>query len=159
MRNLFATFGVMALTACGGGDAPLTGPAPNTAANAGFEMTVTDAFVMVPLEGRDMTMGGATIEVAGQAARLTAAEADFAAAIELHTMAMEDGTMRMRQVEGYDLEPGTPFSLRRGGDHLMIFGVSGLEAGGQYPIRLILELEDGTTTEAEVLATARALGE
>lgn len=159
MRNLIAALGVMALTACGGGEAPQTDPAPDVAADAGFEITVTDAFVMVPLEGRDITMGGATIEVAGQAARLTAAEADFAAAIELHTMSMEDGQMRMRQVEGYDLEPGTPFSLKRGGDHMMIFGVSGLEAGGEYPIRLTLELEDGTMTEAEVLATARTLGE
>lgn len=159
MRILIATLGVFALAACGGGEPATTEPTADAEQSSVFELTVTDAFVMVPLEGRDITMGGATIEVAGQAARLTAAEADFAAVIELHTMSMEDGQMRMRQVEGYDLEPGTPLSLKRGGDHMMIFGVSGLEAGIQYPIRLTLELENGTTTEAEVLATARALGE
>ncbi|MEM9738571.1 MAG: copper chaperone PCu(A)C [Pseudomonadota bacterium] len=161
MRAFLAMTGVVLLAACGGGDgteAPAsTGvevPAP-----AGFEVIVTDAFVMVPLEGRNITMGGATLEVSGQSARLIAADGDFAEAIELHTMAMEGDTMRMRKVEAIDLIADQPFSLERGADHFMVFGVSELEAGRAYPIRLTFELEDGTQAESEIFATARSLGD
>ncbi|MEM1152162.1 MAG: copper chaperone PCu(A)C [Pseudomonadota bacterium] len=157
MRILFLAFVVLVLTACGGRDAPET--ADESSASTQFEMTVKDAFIMVPLEGRDVTMGGATIEVSGQAARLTAVEADFADVTELHTMTMEGGMMQMRQVEGYDVMPGSPLALQRGGDHLMFFGLSEIESGSEYPVRMTLELADGTTAEAEVVAIARALGE
>ncbi|MEO0816222.1 MAG: copper chaperone PCu(A)C [Pseudomonadota bacterium] len=159
MRILFAFATVLMLTACGQASAPAASPETDAAESAAFEAVVTDAFVMVPLEGRDVTMGGAVIEVTGQKAKLVAAEAAFAEAIELHTVSMDDGQMRMRQVDGYDLTPGTPLALQRGSDHLMVFGVTQLESGSQYPVRLTFQLEDGTTSEAEILATAKSLGE
>ncbi|MEM1104943.1 MAG: copper chaperone PCu(A)C [Pseudomonadota bacterium] len=126
---------------------------------AATEITVSDAFVMVPLAGRDVTMGGARVELEGSAARLVGVSAPFAEVAELHTMSLEGATMRMQQVEDFDIAGGGALVLERGGDHLMFFGASGLEAGQTYPLTLHFELADGTQVSRTVDANARDLGD
>ncbi|MEL6663804.1 MAG: copper chaperone PCu(A)C [Pseudomonadota bacterium] len=159
MHRLFCALSILALAACGGTETANNAPAGQAEAPASFEASVTNAFVMAPLEGRDLSMGGATITVTGADARLVGASAAFAETIELHTMAMEDGTMRMRQVEGYDVAVGETLELKRGGNHFMLFGVDELVVGDTQPLRLQFELEGGSIVETEVAATVRGLGE
>jgi periplasmic copper chaperone A len=65
---------------------------------------------------------------------------EIAARGELHTMKHENGMMMMREVGGFPLAPGKTFSLKPGGDHLMLIGLQKpLEEGQQVPATLIFE--------------------
>ena len=132
----------------------------STPSEDGPVLSYTDAFVMAPIAGRDVTMGGINITSNGGAVKLTGATADFAETVETHTMAMEDGTMRMRMVESFDIAAGETLSLKRGGDHLMFFGVAdGLEADQRANVTFTFETEDGETLTLEAEAEVRAIGE
>lgn len=119
-----AVFGLVA--ACSPADAP-TPPA----SEASPVLSYSDAFVMEPIGGRDMTMGGVTISVEGGDVTLTSASSPAFGTIELHTMAMVDDRMQMRQVENFEIADGEALELKRGGNHLMMFDVGEGVTGGE----------------------------
>ena len=122
-------------------------------------LSYTDAFIMEPLGGRDITSGGITITVEGGDVRLTGASADIAETVETHTMSMQGDRMTMAPVDGWDIEDGGTLTLERGGDHLMLFGVrEGLSAGDAANITLTFETPAGETLTLEAEAEVRALG-
>lgn len=154
MRHLFAALALIGLTACGSGastEAPAEAVEPSI--NAG------NAFVMVPLDGRDVTMAGVDIAVSGQDVRLVEARANFAERVELHTMSMVDNKMTMRQVEGFDIAAGETLQLKRGADHIMLFQVDPLEPDEAYEISLVFETGDGEREVVNVSARARTHGD
>jgi len=159
MRTVLTALSITLLAGCGGDRATERAAGAETASPAAVVVSVYEAFVMVPLQGRDITMGGAVISVMGGDARLVAVEAGFADKVELHTVSMADGRMRMRQVEAYDVAPDAPLSLRRGSDHLMFFGVDSLEPGREYELELVFERTDGSRFRKAAQAIARSLGE
>ena len=110
---------------------------------------------MKPTPGRDVAGGGLTLTVTGDAMALVGADTDIADTVELHTMSMEDGVMRMRKVEQLDVSEDAPLVLESGGAHLMLFGVSpDIEIGETVDLVLTLTGSDGSestlTTEAEI---------
>lgn len=77
--------------------------------------------------------------------RLTGATSDVAERIETHTHAESDGMMRMIHVEeGFAVPAGGERALARGGDHLMLMGLTRTLAQGDE-IALTLEFDDGRT--------------
>ena len=143
------------VTACSPADAP-TPPAAET---SGPVLSYTDAFVMEPIGGRDMTMGGISLSVEGGDVTLTEASSTSFGAIELHTMAMNDGKMQMRQVEGFEIADGEALELKRGGNHFMMFDVAEeVVAGETVDITLTFEA-DGEPMTLVVEADVRAVGE
>lgn len=149
MLRYFIPAAMIALSACGGGAEEETA-----------SISVGNAFVMVPLEGRDVTMGGFDASVNGGNLTLVEATApDIAETVEIHTVAMEDGTMRMRKVDGLEIADGETLQLERGGNHLMFFGAGDLIPGEAYDIRLVFETADGERKVVDVVAAARAIGE
>ncbi|MEO0607530.1 MAG: copper chaperone PCu(A)C [Pseudomonadota bacterium] len=133
-----------------------TPPAPET---SGPVLSYTDAFVMEPIGGRDLTMGGVSISVEGGDVTLKAANSPSFGAIELHTMAMNDGKMQMRQVEGFEIADGGSLQLERGGDHMMMFDVgSDVIAGDTVDITLNFTT-DGAPLTLVIEADVRAVGE
>lgn len=128
--------------------APQTAPAAAVTIPASF--TVRDGVVYRPLGGRDVTGGFALFEAGAEAVTVVGARAAFAGTVELHTHTMgEGGKMAMRRVESFPVEAGGTRELRRGGDHLMFFGVSpDLPAKGEaVDIVLTLQRADGSTFE------------
>jgi len=81
---------------------------------------------------------------------LLAAAADVSSAVELHTMSMTDGVMRMRQLEGgVPLPAGETVKLEPGGLHVMFIGLKQtLTAGESVPVTLTFE--QAGTLEIEV---------
>ena len=72
--------------------------------------------------------------------RLVAVESDVAKRIELHTHLMEDGVMKMRQVEAIEVAPGEPTVLKPGGLHVMLMGLKEpLVEGQRFPLTLVFE--------------------
>ena len=123
-------------------------------------VTVSEAYIVKPTPGRDVAGGGLTLTVNGAPIALVGADTDIADTVELHTMSMEDGVMRMRKVEQFDVAEDAPLVLESGGAHLMLFGVSpDIEIGETVDLVLTLIDSEGTestlTTEAEI----RGLGD
>jgi len=155
MSRLMLSAALLGLaTACSPADAP-TPPA----SESGPVLSYTDAFVMEPIGGRDMTMGGVTLSVEGGDVTLTSASSTSIGTIELHTMAMVDGKMQMRQVEGYDIADGESLELKRGGNHMMMFDV-GQDVMGGETVDIMLNFDaDGEPMTLVVEADVRVVGE
>ena len=147
-----AAFGLVA--ACSPADAP-TPPA----SEASPVLSYSDAFVMEPIGGRDMTMGGVTISVDGGDVILNSASSPSFGTIELHTMAMMDDRMQMRQVENFEIADGEALELKRGGNHLMMFDVGeGVTGGERVDITFNFEA-NGEPMTLVVEADVRVVGE
>ena len=88
-------------------------------------------------------------------ARLVGVSTPVAGRAEIHEMAMENNTMRMRAVEGIDLPAGKPVHLASGGYHLMFFELKRqLKEGETVPVILVVEdaakKRTSVTVEAQV---------
>lgn len=97
---------------------------------------------------------------AGEAAdTLVAVETDAAARAELHNHTMEDGVMKMRQVEGIAVEPGSPAVLKPGGLHIMLFDLKApLKEGARFPMTLVFEAAGKVEVEVAVEGIAEMEG-
>ncbi|MEW5726189.1 MAG: copper chaperone PCu(A)C, partial [Pseudomonadota bacterium] len=93
-----------------------------------------------------------------EADRLVKASADVSATVELHTHLMEDGVMRMRKIEGIDVEPGAAIVLKPGGFHVMLINLKvPLKEGSRFPLTLTFQKGGDMVVEATV-AGAGAMG-
>lgn len=117
------------LAACGGGGT--SAPAQGVAIEPGF--------VRTPSIGAPTTAGYLIITSA-EDDRLIGARSEAAASVEIHTMSMDNGTMRMRPLEALDLPAGEQVALQPGGDHLMLMSPSDeLAEAGHTEIILVFE--------------------
>ncbi|WP_370169826.1 MULTISPECIES: copper chaperone PCu(A)C [Hyphomonas] len=149
IASITAAFGLVAMVACA--------PAPETAESS---VTASGAFVVKPAPGRDVAGGGLTLTVKGEPMSLVGAETDIADTVELHTMSMDDGVMRMRKVDQMDVTEDAPLELKSGGNHLMLFGVSpDIEIGETAELVLTLTDADGTESTLTTQAEIRGLGD
>jgi len=90
--------------------------------------------------------------------RLLSASTPAARTVELHTMSMDQGVMRMRPVQGIEVTPGSRSVLAPGGLHLMLIGLTGdLAQGGFLPLTLRFEKAGDVVVRVPV-TTAGASG-
>jgi copper(I)-binding protein len=86
--------------------------------------------------------------------RLVGVSTPAAGRAELHEMAMENNTMRMRQVDGIDLPAGKPVNLATGGYHVMLFDLKRqLKEGETVPVTLVVQ--DGAKKRSSVTVEAQ----
>lgn len=79
---------------------------------------------------------------------VVSAESAAARIVELHSHTMEDGMMRMRQVDRIDIPAQGETVLQPGGLHVMLMGVkSTLKAGDKVSVTLVFE--DGSREEIQ----------
>lgn len=129
------------------------------APESGPSIQATEAFIVAPPAGRDVTGGGLVLTASGEAYTVVAARTSVAKTVELHTMTSEDGMMMMRQVEELSVPDGATLTLGPGGDHLMFFGVSEpLEQGGTITLQLDVEGETSGAETLEIEAEVRPFG-
>ena len=84
--------------------------------------------------------------------RLIGVKTSVAELAQLHThKETDDGVMKMRHVEeGFEVNAGEIHELMRGGDHVMMMGLSGgINEGDEIPVTLIFE----KAGEVEVMIT------
>ena len=98
--------------------------------------------------------GGAFMSLTADAnMALVAAESSASKVVELHTMAMENGVMIMRQVPQIDLPKGQTVSLKPGGLHVMLIGLHApLKAGDK--VDMTLRVKDSQGKEQRIPVTA-----
>lgn len=91
-------------------------------------------------------------------AKLIAVSTPAAESSEIHTMTMDGGVMKMRQLEFLDLPANQPVKLGPGGDHLMMFGLKKpLKAGQKIPVTLTVEFADKTKKKIKVKAEIKPI--
>ncbi|MYA87741.1 MAG: copper chaperone PCu(A)C [Boseongicola sp. SB0662_bin_57] len=84
--------------------------------------------------------------------RLVAARSPAAAMVQIHTHVEDGGIMKMREVEaGIQLPSGATHALSRGGDHVMLMGVTQeLVDGETVPLTLVFEIAGEVVIEVPV---------
>ncbi|MDX1741129.1 MAG: copper chaperone PCu(A)C [Rhodothermales bacterium] len=86
----------------------------------------------------------------GIADTLIGANTDVANAVEIHKSLMEDGVMRMRQVQSVEIPAGGSAELKPGGLHIMLIGLRrDLAVGDQFGV--ILQLAQGGDRPVDVV--------
>lgn len=117
------------------------------------QVTVTDPWVRATVPNQKAS--GAFMRVqSAQAARLVGVSTPAAGRAELHEMAMENNTMRMRHVDGIDLPAGKTVNLASGGHHVMLFDLKRqLKDGETVPVTLVVE--DGAKKRSSVTVEAQ----
>ena len=101
---------------------------------------ISDAWTRATQEGQDVGAAYMTLK-SNVDLTLTSVESEFCEDIEIHSMSMENGVMKMRMLDELALKADTPVSLSPGGFHLMLFDLEGpLRAGTE--VRYTLHFKD-----------------
>ena len=113
LKNLIIALAVAALL-------PFTAAAHNHA-----NLELAHSWIKQPIPGMQMTGGFITITNNGaNDEQFIAVHSDIANKVELHTMVMVDGVMKMRAVEnGWSIPAGETKALKPGSDHIMFIGL------------------------------------
>ncbi len=84
--------------------------------------------------------------------RLVAAESPAGQRVEIHTMTMDGGVMRMRELEdGLPLPAGETVALKPGAEHLMLIApATALDEGGELSLTLNFEKAPPATVTAQI---------
>ena len=95
-----------------------------------------------------------------QGGKLVSASSPSAGVVEIHEMAMEGSTMKMRAIPGLDLPAGKSVELKPGGYHVMLMDLKApLKEGESVAITLVVEGKDGKKESIEVKAPVKPLGD
>ena len=110
------------------------------------EISITDNWVRATAEGQDVGAAYMTITSASDTS-LIKVESSASDSVEIHSMSMENGIMKMRMLEQLDLKAKTPNKLAPGGFHLMLFDLKNpLKAGETVSFSLHFKNEAGKET-------------
>jgi hypothetical protein len=121
------------------------------------QVSVSEPWVRATVPAQKVT--GAFMRVQSAApARLVGVQADVAGRAELHEMAMDGQTMRMRRVEAIELPAGKPVNLASGGYHVMLFDLKRqVKEGENVAITLTVQDAAGKKQDVKVAAPVRPL--
>lgn len=93
-----------------------------------------------------------------QSATLIGASSPACKTVQLHTMTMEGGMMRMREVKAIELPAGKQVNLRDSGYHLMMIGLKApLKEGETVPLTLSIRPGKGGVVKIRTVAEVRSL--
>lgn len=89
-------------------------------AHAADAVNVDDAWVRSTLAGQDVSAAYMTL-TSQRDTQLIRVESDVTQSVEIHSMTMQNGVMKMRMLKELPLTAGKPYKLAPGGYHLMLF--------------------------------------
>ena len=93
-----------------------------------------------------------------EAVTLVSVTTPVAKEAQLHTLVEENGMVKMRQVEGFDIPSHGTLRLQPSGDHIMLLSlIAPLTMGDKVP--LILTFKDGKTLEIELEVEKKSTNE
>ncbi len=126
-------------------------------AAAQADVTVKESWVRGTTPAQKAT--GAFMEItSSDAASLLSASSPVAGVVEIHTMKMEDGVIKMRAIQKLDLPAGKGVKLQPGGNHVMLMDLKQqMKKGDVVPITLKVEGKDKTVQTIEIKAEVRDL--
>ncbi|HSC95952.1 MAG TPA: copper chaperone PCu(A)C [Burkholderiales bacterium] len=118
---------------------------------------IKDAWIRGTVAGQKAS--GAFMSLTSRAqARLVAAASPVAGVVEIHSMKMDGGVMRMFAVDGIDLPANRTVKLAPGGYHVMLMDIRRtLNAGERVPMKLTVELAGGKRETIELDVEVRTV--
>jgi len=112
-------------------------------ANAKETVSIENTWVRATAPGQDV--GAAYMTFASkQDVTLIRIESDATKSVEIHSMSMQNGVMKMRMLETLPIKAGKPYKLEPGGFHLMLFDLKKPLAAGQH-VNFELTFKSGNT--------------
>lgn len=141
LRALAVFIGVAVLSGCS--------PGPSGA------LTVSDAWA--PATPPGVPVGAGYLKITNgtaKAVRLTGGSSAAAERVEIHSMSMDGGVMRMRPItEGVEVPAGGSIELSPGGMHLMLAGLKApLTDGATVPLTLSFDGAEAVAVQLMVKA-------
>jgi len=126
---------------------------------AAAQTTVKDPWVRGTVAQQKAS--GAFMQITSvQGGKLLSVGSPVAGVVEIHEMAMEGTTMRMRAVPSLELPAGGAVELKPGGYHVMLMDLKQqLKPGDRVPLTLVVEGKDGKRETLRVQAPVRALND
>lgn len=124
---------------------------------AGGNLKVENAWVRATMPGQQVA--GAFMDITSPVpARLVKVESPVAGTVQIHSMAMKNGVMEMRELpEGLELAANKKVALAPGGYHIMLMDLKKpLAAGETVPLVLIVEAADKTKSTTQVTAAVKS---
>jgi periplasmic copper chaperone A len=127
-----------------------------SACEANHGVAIMDNWVRASAPGQNV--GAAYMSLlSAQDSTMIKAEADIAGSVEIHSMKMENGVMKMRMLEELPLKAGKVEKLAPGGFHLMLFDLKKpLTAGENVNFTLSFKDAAGNTTQQQVTVPIKA---
>ncbi len=123
------------------------------------EVKVSDAWARATAPGQDAGMAAVKVS-SPKDARIVAVTSTASDTAELHIMVHENGVMKMRQVEYFELKANKELLLGPGGNHLMLIGLKKpLKAGDMVGLTLTVEFADKRKELVEFKAEVRPMTE
>lgn len=115
------------------------------------EVSISDAWVRENAPGQKIGAAYMTLK-SPEKSKLVYVEAlSTAGSVEIHSMSMNNGIMKMRMLEALTLEANEPVSLKPGSFHLMLMDLKKpLKAGEEVTFRLCFEDNNGKITEQHI---------
>jgi periplasmic copper chaperone A len=116
---------------------------------------ISDAWARASIPGQSVGAAYMTI-TSQQDSALVYVETESAGSVQIHSMTMENGVMKMRMLEELALKAHQPEKLAPGGFHLMLFDLpKPLQAGEQIKFRMCFKDSAGKITEQYVTAPVK----
>ena len=120
-------------------------------------INVTDAWARATAPGQETGSVGLVIS-SRKDARIIAVRSPVAASAEIHTMSMENGVMKMRQLANLPIPANQPVTLGPGGVHLMLVGLKhALKAGESVPLTITVQIGNAKPEKIKISALIRSL--
>ena len=121
-----------------------------SACEANHSVAVLDAWARANAPGQ--TVGAAYMTlISAQDSTMVKVESDIAGTVEIHSMSMDNGVMKMRMLEELPLPAGKAEKLAPGGFHLMLFDLKKpLTAGESINLTLTFRDNAGKVTQQMV---------
>jgi copper(I)-binding protein len=114
-------------------------------------VAIMDNWVRANAPGQKVGAAYMTL-LSAQDSTMIKAEADIAESVEIHSMSMENGVMKMRMLEELPLKAGKAEKLAPGGFHLMLFDLKKpLTAGDNVNFTLSFKDASGNITKQQVM--------
>lgn len=114
------------------------------------EVAISGAWVRASAPGQKVGAAYMTLQ-SPQATKLFYVETKQADAVEIHSMSMTNGIMKMRKLDMLTLQPNKPEKLAPGGFHLMLFGLKApLKAGENVTLTLCFKDDKEQITHQEI---------
>lgn len=97
---------------------------------------IDNAWVRSTFSGQDVSVAYMTL-TSTQNTSLLSIESNVTKSVEIHSMSMQNGVMKMRMLKDLPLTAGKPYKLEPGGFHLMLFDLKKpLTVGEQVNLEL-----------------------
>lgn len=121
------------------------------------EVSISDAWVRENIPGQEVGAAYMTLKSPIKSTLVYAEAIDAAGSIEIHSMTMNDGVMKMRMLDELPLEANKPVELKSGSFHLMLFDLKEpFKAGQKVSFKLCFEDASGKITEQHITVPVKS---